>query len=1281
LVSVLAVSAFDGIANEGIIANTWDSTGDFYVRVRGRNGVFSPDKPFTVTVYEAQGSCGNVTDSPGTLVGQPLAGSAGGYKTAIVTDLDRWLGADTAGKAAASAKLSELAAAVNGVVIDVSADPVVRFFNEQADQNFDCPFTKNLVARSIKAVIDRYWTLNPLEYVVLVGNDSVLPFVRYPDEALLGPERNYVPPVEDFTASQASLRLNYVLGQDAYGSRCGLALKTSDLPLPDLAVGRLVETPGEVAGMIDSFLLSGGTIRPASTLVTGYDFLADTATAVQTEFAAGLGGSGADALISAAELAPAECWTADDLRANLFGERHDVIFLAGHFSAVGALAADYVTSILASEFEASPQDFANSLIFSAGCHSGYNIVDADSILYVTLAPDWAQACARKRATLIAGTGYQYGDTEFIEYSERLYLEFSKQLRMGPGPISIGKALGKAKRTYLAATPQMRAIHAKSYVQATLFGLPMLTVDFPGQRRTSDPVSPVNPPLTVASDPGLTLGLSASDLSLLPVLTPTDIVLKDPTDGTQIVATFIAGGDGVINNPAEPILPLDVRSVGVAGTVLRGVGFRGAIYSEVPNKIPLTGAAATEIRGVHASFLTEVLYPIRPWSVNYSDALCRDGNGETRLMVIPAQFVSDGPNALTGTFRQFSQMDFRLYYSANITTYTYKDGNTGTPALASPPAISAVRGVTNPDEDTVSLQAQITGDPAAGIQGVWVTFTALSGPYYGKWQSLDLVQDPNDSTLWTGALALNGTFSGDIRFLVQAVNGVGLVALDTKLGAYHYPDEFDSGSTAQLSPTTVEFVAAPASGTFGTTVGFQAQLKDSSSAALGGQRLVFKLGDQEVWGTTDAQGIATAVLPLLSVPGQYAVKVSFPGQTGIAPSFATTPFTLNRQSTTLTIAPKIVYVRPNADPGVIATLIDGAGNRMFERTVLFVVTGPAAYAVPVITDASGRARLGPVPLGPGTYTVIAYFNGTIPLPGGQVTVDDGRYLPSDTSGALNVVTLVVDDRPPTLTCPAAILEGTAPGQCSAVVQFAPLVSDDNPGVTLVCTPPSGSVFAKGTTIVNCVATDLAGNLSQCSFPVTVQDLESPVIVCPENITVPTDPDKATAQVAFSATALDNCDGVLIPSTSVASGSAFTIGTTTVVCQAVDAAGNISTCTFTVTVRDAQGPVISSITATPNILRPPNHQMVPVTITVVAADNAGGAVTATIVQVTSTDPINGTGDGDQSPDWEITGPLTLNLRAERASSGTGRTYNITVRCTDSSGNTTDGTVTVSVPASAS
>jgi hypothetical protein len=102
----------------------------------------------------------------------------------------------------------------------------------------------------------------------------------------------------------------------------------------------------------------------------------------------------------------------------------------------------------------------------------------------------------------------------------------------------------------------------------------------------------------------------------------------------------------------------------------------------------------------------------------------------------------------------------------------------------------------------------------------------------------------------------------------------------------------------------------------------------------------------------------------------------------------------------------------------------------------------------------------------------------------------------------------------------------------------------------------------------------------------------------------------------------------------------------------------------------GPVITGLSATPNSIWPPNHKMIPVHVS--GATTGGcGAVSCKIISVSSNEPVDADGD------WVITGDLTLNLRAERLGTGTGRTYTITVQCTDASGNNSTKTVAVTVP----
>jgi len=86
------------------------------------------------------------------------------------------------------------------------------------------------------------------------------------------------------------------------------------------------------------------------------------------------------------------------------------------------------------------------------------------------------------------------------------------------------------------------------------------------------------------------------------------------------------------------------------------------------------------------------------------------------------------------------------------------------------------------------------------------------------------------------------------------------------------------------------------------------------------------------------------------------------------------------------------------------------------------------------------------------------------------------------------------------------------------------------------------------------------------------------------------------------------------------------------------------------------------------------MEPISITVDASDCL--AFQVEIVDITSNEPVTG-GSDTTTPDWEITGPLTASLRAERSNDGLGRLYTITVRATDSVGNVSHRTTSVLVP----
>ncbi len=125
------------------------------------------------------------------------------------------------------------------------------------------------------------------------------------------------------------------------------------------------------------------------------------------------------------------------------------------------------------------------------------------------------------------------------------------------------------------------------------------------------------------------------------------------------------------------------------------------------------------------------------------------------------------------------------------------------------------------------------------------------------------------------------------------------------------------------------------------------------------------------------------------------------------------------------------------------------------------------------------------------------------------------------------------------------------------------------------------------------------------------------------------------------------------------------------------GNSNSCNSTVTVQDTTAPVISSVTPSPNLLWPPDHKMVAVAIAISATDTCDPNPVCKVITIASSEPPLGGGSGNTSPDFAITGPKSVNLRAERDGTGSGRTYTITVQCTDASNNSSQANTTVSVP----
>jgi fibronectin type 3 domain-containing protein len=329
----------------------------------------------------------------------------------------------------------------------------------------------------------------------------------------------------------------------------------------------------------------------------------------------------------------------------------------------------------------------------------------------------------------------------------------------------------------------------------------------------------------------------------------------------------------------------------------------------------------------------------------------------------------------------------------------------------------------------------------------------------------------------------------------------------------------------------------------------------------------------------------------------------------------------------------------------------SGGRAFSAAATLTVHD---ITPPVVTCPTGVVAGCSGPSGaPVTFTVTATDDFDGPLPPSSITCvpASGSTFPrgtntvtcsaTDSSGntggncSFNVIVQSGSVGGIVMSCPNLVV-GTAPGRCDATVTFNPAVTDScDPNPTVTCTPPSGTVFSPGPTIVNCSVTDVIGSSTNCSFSVTVNDTQPPTLTCPA-VLVKLNTGETSRAVNYAPSATDNCPATLTVTCSPASGSTFSTGATSVSCHSTDVAGNIGSCSFTVTLQPNTAPVAANdtVTAARNAVRTLDGTLLTandtdaqgdsLTVTsVISPTLKGGTVSVSANVVTYSPPVDFTG----------------------------------------------------------
>src|SRR5262249_52970079 len=258
---------------------------------------------------------------------------------------------------------------------------------------------------------------------------------------------------------------------------------------------------------------------------------------------------------------------------------------------------------------------------------------------------------------------------------------------------------------------------------------------------------------------------------------------------------------------------------------------------------------------------------------------------------------------------------------------------------------------------------------------------------GHWRSLRLTVASSISNgiglirHYTGSIDTTSTGASvtSLRLFAQAVSGTGLVSWATNNGAYYR--FIQETATLAAPPSTTSRACEQAGGyvaTYRSTITVSAILTNAvSHAPIAGRAVTFTLGRSSRSATTDANGRATAGLPVLVAPDSPPPRVTV--------GFAEDQTLLgsgDRRDVTINPAPTLFIGTPTtllSGSGAVVPALSvqpPAGNKPL-REIGVRITLPDGRTLDTLTDGFGRVLLDTLDfegLQPGTYATRLDFFG-------------------------------------------------------------------------------------------------------------------------------------------------------------------------------------------------------------------------------------------------------------------------------------------------------------------
>lgn len=648
---------------------------------------------------------------------------------------------------------------VLGEIVDVNQETVIHSAYDIWASNATNIQRANDISSIIRIYLSAYYRQMPsLQYVVIVGDDRVIPFRRILDKTR-DTENLYLNkfPFLTSTALGATFANKYFLSDDYYAALQANTMGEQEVFLPSYGLGRLLETPEQIGGVIDSYL-SRQSLPQGNSLVVGYNHSQDLASRLCNDLGPEIGSGLVDCSLVGGN------WDNATLFAKQFSNSPLNYLQFVNVDSTHQAYGKGANPITAGGISTNPVNLAGSIIFLSGDHAGLN-VPANS----NFSLDLVEGFASRNAYVLGSTGYVYVGPDIL-WTERLIRIYEEEITRGFSA-TIGDALVEAKRRYYLENNSRNAYDSKVVQQTVLYGLPMYAIQTYASLGP-DPFPGVGISITLGFEQ------SASPHSVeSPVVGSIEInvpygqnhanTISSPSDAYQPVTTT-TGIYYALNGHASAeafgfIEPQYFRNLPtLTGRTFKGMALTGGRYVTATNPpaqaIPIIDSLTpTDQTLLHSEGFSPPLgFDIRNVS----------GVSQTSSML---SVVMGQNNADTGEQRLFTQIKYDIYTSAS--------GNSSGPSLVS---LNSYR---NRQSGLSNFKVEAVDD--SKVDRVLITYTSGNGVL----ESINLSFDPTTNK-WMGKTVMPiGT-----SYIVQLVDDVGNTVVIAPYEGYFSLPEVDIDSS-------------------------------------------------------------------------------------------------------------------------------------------------------------------------------------------------------------------------------------------------------------------------------------------------------------------------------------------------------------------------------------------------------------------------------------------------------------------------------------------------------